>query len=126
MPVPIIAAGAAAIASRLAAKKLAQAAAKKAAQTVATRARANSAKAAVAVAPKKLKGQVKVAKLVSPKKTNTGAIKINTNPKPAVVKPKKINPPSYNQLKGMPNLVKVDSAKGNSIKKVAYRKMTSN
>ena len=95
----------------------------------ATRARANSAAAAKTVAPKKLKGPVKIAKKAaptSPNKPGTNTIKINTNPKPAVVKPKKINPPSYNQLKGMPNLVKVDSAKGNSIKKVAYRKMTSN
>ena len=94
MPVPIIAAGAAAIASRLAAKKLAQAAAKKAAQTVATRARANSAKAATAVAPKKPKGPVKIAKkavLVPAKKTNTGAIKINTNPVKKVL-PIKITP----------------------------------
>ena len=28
---------------------------------------------------------------------------------------------SYNQLKDMPNLIKIDSAKGNSVKKTAYR-----
>lgn len=88
----------------------------------ATRARANSAAAAKVVAPKKLKGPVKVAA----KKTSTGAIKINTNPVPVVVNPKKINPPKYTSIKGMPNLIKIDSAKGNRIKRLAYRKMTSN
>lgn len=35
---------------------------------------------------------------------------------------------SYNQLKDMPNLIKIDSAKGNSLKKTAYRpnRRTSN
>ena len=127
MPVPIIAAGAAAIASRIAAKKLAQAAAKKAAQTVATRARANSAKAAKAVAPKSPKGPVKKAVLVPARKTSTGAIKINTNPKPAVVKAKKITEYTPNPLR-LPNLIKVDSAKGSTVKKTAYRpnRRTSN
>ena len=88
----------------------------------ATRARANSAAAAKTVAPKKLKGPVKVAA----KKTSTGAIKINTNPVPVVVKPKKITPPNILQFKGYANLIKIDSAKGSKIKKLAYRKMTSN
>ena len=52
-------------------------------------------------------------------------IKINSgNTTPA--KPPKAQTPSYSQLKDMPNLIKIDSAKGNSIKKVAYRRRTSN
>jgi hypothetical protein len=39
---------------------------------------------------------------------------------------KKAKPMSYSQLKDMPNLVKIDSAKGNTVKKIAYRKRTSN
>lgn len=35
-------------------------------------------------------------------------------------------PPSYNQNKDMPNLIKIDSAKGNTVKKIAYRKRSSN
>ena len=62
----------------------------------AKRARSNSAAAAKAVAPKKPKGPVKVAKLVPAKKTSTGAIKINTNPKPVVVSPKKSAPEMSN------------------------------
>lgn len=64
---------------------------------MAGRARSNSAAAAKAVAPKKPKGPVKVAKLVSSKKTSTGAIKINTNPKPVVVKPVNATSPTAQQ-----------------------------
>jgi hypothetical protein len=39
---------------------------------------------------------------------------------------KKAKPMSYSQLKDMPNLVKIDSAKGNTVKKIAYRKRSSN
>jgi hypothetical protein len=51
-------------------------------------------------------------------------IKSGGNIKPAF--PKKAKPMSYSQLKDMPNLVKIDSAKGNTVKKIAYRKRTSN
>ena len=50
-------------------------------------------------------------------------IKSGGDIKPAV--PKKAKPMSYSQLKDMPNLVKIDSAKGNTVKKIAYRKRTS-
>lgn len=88
---------AAAAAAKLAAKKLAQQGAKKVAKTAATRARSNSTAAAKAVAPKKPKGPVKTAKLVSAKKTSTGAVKINTNPKPVVVKPIRVTTPTAQQ-----------------------------
>lgn len=51
-------------------------------------------------------------------------IKSGGDIKPAVVK--KVKAKSYSQLKDMPNLVKIDSAKGNTVKKIAYRKRTSN
>jgi polyribonucleotide nucleotidyltransferase len=57
-------------------------------------------------------------------KTPTVKIKSGGDIKPAVAK--KAKPMSYSQLKDMPNLVKIDSAKGNTVKKVAYRKRTSN
>jgi hypothetical protein len=50
-------------------------------------------------------------------------IKSGGDIKPAVVK--KVKAKSYSQLKDMPNLVKIDSAKGNTVKKIAYRKRTS-
>jgi hypothetical protein len=52
-------------------------------------------------------------------------IKINsggTTPRPAAA-PK---PPSFSKNKDMPNLIKIDSAKGNTVKKIAYRKRSSN
>lgn len=57
------------------------------------RARSNSAAAAKAVAPKKPKGPVKVLKPVK----GTGPIKINTNPKPVVVKPVNATSPTAQQ-----------------------------
>jgi hypothetical protein len=54
----------------------------------------------------------------------TVTIKSGGNIKPAF--PKKAKTMSYSQLKDMPNLVKIDSAKGNTVKKIAYRKRTSN
>lgn len=51
-------------------------------------------------------------------------IKSGGDIKPAL--PKKVKPKSYNQLKNMPNLIKIDSAKGNKVIKRAYRKSTSN
>jgi hypothetical protein len=80
MPLPIIAAGAAAVAARLAAKKLAQEAAKKATRTAA------------------IKASAKVAKKVPPK-MNGQTIKINSNPvkpkkvvNPILISPKKLSP----------------------------------
>ena len=106
----------------------------------ARRARSNSAAAAKAVAPKKPKPLSPV-KVLEPIK-RSGPVKINTNPSTVVVKPIKIKSGgdiksaasskrklmSYNQLKDMPNLIKIDSAKGNSLKKTAYRpnRRTSN
>jgi hypothetical protein len=49
----------------------------------------------------------------------TVKIKSGGNVKPAV--PKKTKAPSYNQAKNMPNLIKIDSAKGSKLKKTAYR-----
>jgi hypothetical protein len=58
-----------------------------------------------------------------------------TMPKPVTIKSggdikpafsKKTKPMSYSQLKDMPNLIKIDSAKGNKVKKIAYRRRTSN
>ena len=54
--------------------------------TAAARARANSAAAAKAVAPKKLT-PVKGLKRIKSKEELKGPIKIDTNPKPVVVKP---------------------------------------
>jgi hypothetical protein len=51
-------------------------------------------------------------------------IKSGGDIKPAF--PKKVKPKSYNELKDMPNLIKIDSAKGNKIKKIAYRRRSSN
>lgn len=51
-------------------------------------------------------------------------IKSGGDIKPAF--PKKAKPMSYSQLKDMPNLIKIDSAKGNKVKKIAYRRRTSN
>jgi hypothetical protein len=51
-------------------------------------------------------------------------IKSGGDVKPAF--PKKVKPKSYNELKDMPNLIKIDSAKGNKIKKIAYRRRSSN
>ena len=93
MPAPLVGIAVAA-AARLAAKKLAQQGAKKVAKTATTRARANSASAAKAVAPKKPKG-----KLVPAKKTSTGAIKINTNPKPVERSVKVVNPSTLRNVK---------------------------
>jgi hypothetical protein len=52
-------------------------------------------------------------------------IKINSGNTTPSQKPK-AKTPSYSQLKDMPNLIKIDSAKGNTVKKVAYRKRTTN
>ena len=54
----------------------------------------------------------------------TVKIKSGGDIKPAFSK--KAKPMSYSQLKDMPNLVKIDSAKGNTVKKIAYRKRSSN
>jgi signal peptidase I len=54
----------------------------------------------------------------------TVKIKSGGDIKPAVAK--KVKARSYNQLKDMPNLIKIDSAKGNKVKKIAYRRRTSN
>lgn len=51
-------------------------------------------------------------------------IKSGGDIKPAF--PKKVKPKSYNELKDMPNLIKIDSAKGSKIKKIAYRRRSSN
>jgi hypothetical protein len=64
---------------------------------------------------------------VSPvyREIGTPVIKINsggTTPRPAAA-PK---PPSFSKNKDMPNLIKIDSAKGNTVKKIAYRKRSSN
>ena len=59
------------------------------------------------------------------KEMGTPVIKINsggTTPRPAAA-PKT---PSFSKLKDMPNLIKIDSAKGNTVKKIAYRKRSSN
>ena len=61
---------------------------------------------------------------LSARKGETVKIKSGGNIKPAF--PKKAKGMSYSQLKDMPNLVKIDSAKGNTVKKIAYRKRTSN
>ncbi len=58
------------------------------------------------------------------KANETVKIKSGGDIKPAF--PKKAKPMSYSQLKDMPNLIKIDSAKGNKIKKVAYRRRSSN
>jgi len=49
----------------------------------------------------------------------TVSIKSGGDIKPAVAK--KVKAKSYNQLKNMPNLIKIDSAKGSKLKKTAYR-----
>ncbi len=96
MPAPLVGLAVAA-AAKLAAKKLAQQGAKKVAKAAATRARSNSSAAAKAVAPSKRKGPIKTAKLVAPRKTSTGAIKINTNPKPVVANPVRMTTPTAQQ-----------------------------
>jgi Flp pilus assembly protein TadG len=125
MPAPLVGL-AIATATKMAAKKLAQQGAKKVAKTAASRASSNSAAAAKAVAPKKRPvKKLSPVKVLEPIK-RPGPVKINTNPVTVITGPKKVKPKSYSQLKDMPNLVKIDSAKGNTIKKVAYRKRTSN
>ena len=52
-------------------------------------------------------------------KTPAVKIKSGGDIKPAV--PKKTKTLSYNQAKNMPNLIKIDSAKGSKLKKTAYR-----
>jgi len=59
--------------------------------TAAARARANSAAAAKAVAPKKL-APVKTLKRIKSKEELKGPVKIDTNPKPVVVKPIPVKP----------------------------------
>ena len=133
MPAPLVGLAVAA-AAKMAAKKLAQQGAKKVAKTAASRARSNSAAAAKATKASKTvlyppKSGVKKA----PHAMVGQTIKISSDPtrkvikQPVLLKKKAaLKPMSYNQLKDMPNLIKVDSVKGNAIKKVAYRKRTSN
>ncbi len=126
MPAPLVGI-AIATAAKMAAKKLAQQGAKKVAKTATSRARSNSAAAAKAVAAKKPKGPVKKlspVKVLEPIK-RPGPVKINTNPVTVIRGPKKVKAPSYNQAKNMPNLIKIDSAKGNKLKKTAYRYLES-
>ena len=52
-------------------------------------------------------------------------VKINSGNTTAPIKPKP-KTASYSQLKDMPNLIKIDSAKGNTVKKIAYRKRSPN
>jgi len=149
MPAPLVGA-AAAVAARLVAKKLGTKAVKKIAMT--PKEAALKKKAAVKVGPKNSVKVVKPSTLSGVKNRNaniavqlrksgeaakrtaadvktgmpnsTVKIKSGGDIKPAF--PKKTKTPSYGQLKDMPNLVKIDSAKGSTIKKVAYRKRTSN
>ncbi len=81
-----------------------------------------------AVKKKVIKKEVMLKKkaAVKPPVKANGTVKIKSGGdiKPAF--PKKDKPMSYSQLKDMPNLVKIDSAKGNTVKKIAYRKRSSN
>jgi len=132
MPAPLVGI-AVATAARLAAKKLAQQGAKKVAKTAASRARANSAAATKATKTTKTVISSKSGIKKAPHAMVGQTIKISSDPtrkvikQPVLLKKKAaVKPMSYNQLKDMPNLIKVDSAKGNAIKKIAYRKRTSN
>jgi hypothetical protein len=115
MPAPLVGIAVAA-AAKMAAKKLATKAVKKA--TIKK----------VAMTPKQaaLKKRAAVKPPVKPpvKANETIKIKSGGDIKPAF--PKKAKPMSYSQLKDMPNLIKIDSAKGNKVKKIAYRRRTSN
>jgi hypothetical protein len=96
MPAPLVGIAVAA-AARMAAKKLAQQGAKKVAKTATSRARSNSAAAAKAVAPKKRSvKKLSPVKVLEPIK-RPGPVKINTNPKPVVVKPVRTISPAAQQ-----------------------------
>ena len=132
MPAPLVGL-AIATAAKMAAKKLAQQGAKKVAKTAASRARVNSAAATKATKTTKAVISSKSGVKKAPHAMVGQTIKISSDPtrkvikQPVLLKKKAaLKPMSYNQLKDMPNLIKVDSAKGNAIKKVAYRKRTSN
>jgi len=146
MPVPAIVAGAAALAGRLAAKKVAKEVAKKATKKTVEKIAKNSVK----VAPKK-RNAMEDAQRISANRAATNmaaerksgalakttASRVNTNPragtkrvvvqvksgkdvKSAASSKRKLD--SYTPNPGrLPNLIKIDSAKGNSVKKTAYR-----
>ena len=146
-----------AAAARMAAKKLAQQAVKKAPIkkiAMTPKEAALKKKAAIKVGPKNSVKVVKPSTLSGVKNKNaniavklrksgeaakrsaadvktgtpnaTVKIKSGGDIKPAASSKRKLM--SYNQLKDMPNLIKIDSAKGNSLKKTAYRpnRRTSN
>ena len=142
MPAPLVAAS---LAARLIARQLAEKSAKKIAtkavkKTVTKVAPKSSVKVAKPSTLRKVKNQTSnitselrksgeaakrsAADVRTGMPNATVKIKSGGNIKPAF--PKKAKPMSYSQLKDMPNLVKIDSAKGNTVKKIAYRKRTSN
>jgi hypothetical protein len=144
MPAPLVGA-AAAVAARLIAKKLGTKAVKKIAMT--PKQAALKKKAAVKVGPKNSVKVVKPSTLSGVKNKNANvtvqlrksgeaakrsAADVRTGMPNATVKiksggdikpafPKKTKTLSYNQAKNMPNLIKIDSAKGSKLKKTAYR-----
>lgn len=156
MPAPLVGL-AIATAAKMAAKKLAQQAVKKAPIkkiAMTPKQAALKKKAAVKVGPKNsvkvvspsaLRGVKNKTSNVTSQLRKSGeaakrsAADVNTGMPKATVKIKsggdiksaassKRKLMSYNQLKDMPNLIKIDSAKGNSLKKTAYRpnRRTSN
>lgn len=59
-------------------------------------------------------------------RSTNGVIKIKSGGDIKPAGSRKKMAPSYNQNKDMPNLIKIDSAKGSTVKKIAYRKRSSN